>query len=191
MISAHRCVVVIAQLALSLACQPDAIDDEPRGSSRQNDGEDEAEGAAAILDGVGLEWSGEDVQAGTHDVGATFFFQARRVGDQPEVFGTIAFDADGNAVACRDETATSNLEVRRAAGEGFFAAPVFGDAEATCTLTVIELPRCPGDRLTVTFSALLVGLSAAEGSLMPVEAGSMSADTEWVLHGAPPPPGCD
>lgn len=192
-----RAVTTLTLVAVALAggC-PGGADDDDGGRTIGDEAEGEGEGedvaATAALDGEVVVWLAVDgaVRAVSHDVGATFSFQADASEAKPGIFGTVAFDEDGVPFPCRDQGLTSNLEVRFLQPGGFFGAPVFGSDEATCSIEVIARPRCPGETLSLRFSGFLFGLAAAEGEVMSVTAGELHAATDFMLHGETEPDGC-
>ncbi|MDP2276582.1 MAG: hypothetical protein Q8N23_19230 [Archangium sp.] len=59
---------------------------------------------------------------------------------------------------------------------------------ASCTIALDRVPRCPGDRISGTFSALLVDRTS--GASLPVTDGAFSVRLSFVSHGEPNPQGC-
>jgi hypothetical protein len=196
--------IAIALVVAAGCAAPEMHEREREGEDEGDDGEGEGEGngegngegdgvdATATLDGQTVVWLTIDaaVTAVSHDVGATFSFQADATETHPGVFGTVAFDADGAPLPCRDQNLTSNLEVRFLQPGRFFGAPFFGTDEATCAIEVLVRPRCPGDTLSLRFSGLLFGVAEAEGEVMSVTAGELRAATDFMLHGEPVPDSC-
>lgn len=86
---------------------------------------------------------------------------------------------DGGARACDQFSNPSSVRL------GSFDVVA---TNASCTIAIDQAPRCPGDRVSGTFSALLVDRTS--GATLPVTDGEFSVRISFVSHGAPNPSGC-
>lgn len=100
------------------------------------------------------------------------------------VSGTIQFDADGTVRACDQLAYPSQLQ---------WSAEVGSDAnsysvDSWCQISVSVRPVCPGDWIVGTFSGQLI--DSKSGEVVELVDGEFANRVNFMLHGAPPAPGC-
>lgn len=61
-------------------------------------------------------------------------------------------------------------------------------SNASCSIALTTLPRCPGDTISGTFSASLIHRTS--GIALPIVDGFFSVRLSFISHGAPDPAGC-
>ena len=101
------------------------------------------------------------------------------------ITGTIEFDSEGTPRACDQLAYPSQLRWSNASGVG---GADTNSIDAHCTIDIIQRPRCPGDWIVGTFSGQLV--QPGNGQKIQITDGEFANRVEFVLHGAPPAPGC-